>query len=105
MTKTGTADPVMTGVVCHQQSKTAGVQTVPETGRVLVNISQYLAVQLAGGSTSSDSTQRVILQKKLFRLALTSCWSGGRLSLTVGIITHKMGTEGSSENRKWNLPD
>ena len=88
MTKTGTADSVMTGVVCHQQSKTAGTQTVPETGRVLVNISQYLAVQLAGGSSSSDSTQRVILQKKLFRLALTSGWSGGSFDLGVVKISH-----------------
>ena len=78
---TASTDSVVTLMVLHQQSKAGWEDAVSEAVRVLVDIALSLAVQVAEGSSRRDPALWVALQFKFLRLALTSCWSGGRLSM------------------------
>ena len=78
---TASTDSVVTLMVFHQQSKAGWEDAVSEAVRVLVDIALSLAVQVAEGSSRRDPALWVALQFKFLRLALTSCWSGGRLSM------------------------
>ena len=78
---TASTDSLATGKVFHKKSKAGWFVAVPEAVRVLVDIALSLAVQLAEGSSGRDPALWVALQFKFLRLALTSCWSGGRLSM------------------------
>ena len=94
--ETARTDPVVTGIVSHQQRKAGGGQAVRETSRVLVDITESLTIQVAEGSSSRDPTLRVVFQLEFFRFVLSSCWSGGRLSLIVEIVNHESSADHSS---------
>ena len=93
---TARTDPVVTGMILHQQSKAGGGQAVRETSRVLVDLTESLTIQVAEGSSSRDPTLRVVFQLEFFRFVLSSCWSGGRLSLIVEIVNHESSADHSS---------
>ena len=94
--ETARTDPVVTGMVLHQQSKAGGGQAVRETSRVLVDTTQSLTIQVAEGSSCRDPTLRVIPQNEFFRFVLSICWSGSRLSLIVEIVNHESSADHSS---------
>ena len=94
--ETARTDPVVTGMVLHQQSKAGGVKAVRKASRVLVNPTESLTIQVAEGSSSRDPTLRVVFQLEFFRFVLSSCWSGGRLSLIVEIVNHESSADHSS---------
>ena len=86
----------MSVIIFHQEDKTAWCRTVSETGWVFINISDSIAVKLTVCSSSRDSTLWVVLQLEFFRFVLSSCWSGGRLSLIVEIVNHESSADHSS---------
>ena len=93
MANTASADSVMIEIIFHEESKAGWGQAVSETGRVFVNISSSFAVQLTEGSSSRDPTLRVVLQNEFLRLALTSCWSEGRLSSRLEMVSQDSGAD------------
>ena len=96
--ETARTDPVVTGMVLHQQSKAGGGQAVRETSRVLVDITESLTIQVAEGSSSRDPTLRVVIENKPLRLALTQGWSGGRFDSIVEMVDQESRTDDSSED-------
>ena len=96
--ETARTDPVVTGMVLHQQSKAGRGQAVSETGRVLVHITESFTIQVAEGSSSRDPTLRVVFENELLRLALTQGWSGGRFNSIVEMVNQESRTDDSSED-------
>ena len=96
--ETARTDPVVTGMVLHQQSKAGGGQAVRETSRVLVDLTESLTIQVAEGSSGRDPTLWVVFENKLLRLALTQCWSGGRFDSIVEMVNQESRTDDSSED-------
>ena len=95
---TASTDSVVTLMVLHQQSKAGWEDAVSEAVRVLVDIALSLAVQVAEGSSRRDPALWVALQFKFLRLALTSCWSGGRLSFIDEMFSKDSSADDCSED-------
>ena len=99
MANTVITNTIVSGVIFHEQSKTGRYRAVSETGRVFINISDSLTVQLTVCSSSRDPALRVVLQNIFLRLVLTGCsWSGGRWSLTVETVDNKSSTDNCRED-------
>ena len=92
---TACTDSVMIDKILHQWNITA--EAVPKAVRVLVDIALSLTVQVAEGSSSRDSTLWVALQFEFLQLALTSCWSGCRLSFIDEMFSKESSTDDCSE--------
>ena len=101
MPETARTDPVVTGIVFNQQRKTGRGQAVRKTSRVLVNLTKSLTIQVTEGSSCRDPTLRVVSQNEFFRLVLSSCWLGGRLSLTGEMINHESSANNCCGDGEW----
>ena len=95
---TASTDSIVTLMVFHQQSKAGWEDAISEAVRVLVDIALSLAVQVAEGSSRRDPALWVALQFKFLRLALTSCWSGGRLSSIEEMFSSESSADDCSED-------
>ena len=95
---TASTDSVVTLMVLHQLSKAGWEDAVSEAVRVLEDIALSLAVQVAEGSSRRDPALWVALQFKFLRLALTSCWSGGRLSFIDEMFSKESSADDCSED-------
>ena len=104
ISSTISADPAMSLVILHQESQAAGNDTVMETFRVsvdsvVIGSIQNLTIPVAlWSSPSTAATLRIVLQFKYLRLALTSCWSGGRSSFFDEMFSKDSSTDDSSED-------
>ena len=93
---TARTDSVTVEVIFHQERQTGRGEAILQTGGVSIDTTDSIAVQVAEGSSSRDPTLRVVLQLEFFRFVLSSCWSGGRLSLIVEIVNHESSADHSS---------
>ena len=98
MTNTARTDPIMGGMVFHEQSKGGGYEASLETDGVFIDLSKSLAVQVTVCSSRRSPTLWVVLQNIFLRLALTSCWSGGRSSFFDEMFSKDCSTDDSSED-------